>query len=285
MSSGPFPGWEALWPEIAADVERKVRGKLPPGVEPCDVSNEVAVRLLAASNVPPADRLRYWCLAVARYVVADLYRRKAVQEQDLPGVPPGDVETTALARMRLRSVVESLSALPRADRDALVSNVTPLTNAIKARRKRARKVMRDRMVRSVGGGLVIPKFRWLAGSAAAVAAAVPFAATTLFLPPAVVPLQAGPDAGFVAGRTDPAPSPGSEDSAAAVGSLGSPGPAGPATSPVGVAPFNPVAAVPVPGAGTADAGAYDDGQPGRPPLVCTRNLPAAGDVCVKHPLR
>lgn len=284
VSCGPFPGWEAQWPEIAAEVERKVRGKLPPGVEPCDVSNEVAARLLASRNVPPADRLRYWCLAVARYVVADLFRSKALREQDLPVLPPGDVESLVLARLRLRSVIESLSALPGADRAALTSNVTPLTDSLKARRKRARKVMRDRMLRSVGGGWAIPKVRWLTGGTAAVAAAVPFVAGVVCFPPGPAPLTTAPEARVVAAAsTDHDSVPGSEDAPAVAGPH-PPAPAGPTSAEVEAAIRNPVVAVRIPGAGPADAGTFDDGRPGPPPLICARNLPS-GDVCVAHPLR
>lgn len=281
VSSGPFPGWESLWPEISAEVERKVRRKLPPGVEPSDVSNEVAARLLAAANVPPADRLRFWCLAVARCVVADLYRRRTLHERDLPLVPSCDVEQLAISRLRLGSVVDAVAALSEADRDALTRTATPMTDAVKARRKRARKRIRDRMTQSVGAGVAFRRLRWLAASGA-VAAAVPFVGGLSPLP-GTVGEQAQVEAQVTAPQT--------AASAAITGPppAGSKNPAGtisrPATAPASGAGDVPVISVGISGAVVGGAGSFDPGESGPPPLACARNLRVAEDVCIEHPLR
>lgn len=279
VSPGPFPGWESLWPDIAAEVERKVRRKLPPGVEPSDVSNEVAARLLAARNVPPADRLRFWCLAVARCVVADLYRRRTVHARDLPSVPSGDVEQLAISRLRLGSVVAAVADLSPSDREALTRTESPMTDAVKARRKRARKRIRDRMTQSIGGATLLPRLRWLV-AAGGVAAAVPFVGV---LPaPEGTTHGASVDAGVTALHAAPVettarsvPAEGRESAADAVHPAPSPNPA---------AGDEPVVSVAIDGAVSGEAGHFSPGGSGPPPLACARNLRVAEDVCIDHPL-
>lgn len=286
MSSRPSIEWEELWPEISAEVERKVRPKLPPGVEPSDVSNEVAARLLAAANVPPPDRVRFWCLWVARCVVADLYRRRPVRDRDLPLAASCDVEQVAMARLRLNSALDSFSRLSEADRDALTSTVTPMSDSLKARRKRARQVLRRRMIQSVGAAINVPRLRWVFASGA-VAAAVPFCLAVPMMPP-VTGSSPEASAGSEVQMQGPVRH---QNAAEEQGTLSTPDGDSPTPAPrtsalVGGPEYREIVAADVPAMGRADAGRYDPGpEEGARPLACARNLRVTDDVCVDHPLR
>ncbi len=186
--------------------------------------------------------------------------------------------------MRLVSVMESISTLPAADREALSATVGPLSDSVKARRKRARKRMKDRMLQSVGSGLALPKLRWLIASGA-VAAVLPFSAAAPWLSPGGGDVPIRPEDGSavdedISVRFDSrAVAPGSPTGAASGADSSN---ARHASAPDR---FHPAVTVPIPGSGEADAGVFDDGDDGPRPLACAENLRVAEDICIDHPLR
>ena len=285
------PSWIASWPEAERAIHRSVRGRLPAGVEPEDVSQQVAVDLIRAGDgAPPADRLNFWSVAVARRVVADLYRRKTIPLQDLAAASVVDVEATALTRMRCEAAAKAYADLTPADRQALAEAGGPraaLSNSTKLRRTRARRALRQKAERLVGGGLLLPRWAWLAGAAGTAAAVVPLC---LGLP------GSGVDLSRPSQPTAPVPAAIFPASApeAATPSEPAPAPTAAARNPRPLAPL-PVEPGPtyerrvvvhVPG---ADPVGYDHYRPAptakTPPAACARNLKLAESVCVAHPLR
>ena len=284
------PDWVSSWPEAREAVHRVVRGRLPVGVDPEDVSQQVAVRLLGAGEgAPPADRLSFWSIRVARNLVADLYRGKTLALSEIPFQPDSDVEAVVMTRLRCEAASEAYRSLSTADRVALADPARPdkpLSNSTKLRRGRARRVLRERAQRTVGGAALLPRLRWLVGSAGTAAALVPFCfglptpggrpGVPQVEPPTgrdVARLGISSDLGFQSVQAPPRP-------AGAV--------ARPAAADAGrkARRLWREAHVDVPGRGRAG---YENHQPppegGDPPLVCLRNLRPADDVCVEHPLR
>ena len=285
------PEWIASWPDAERAIHRSVRGRLPAGVEPEDVSQQVAMDLIrAGEGAPPADRLRFWSVAVARRVVADLYRKKSLPLQDLATAPTVDVEALAFTRMRCEAAARAYADLSPADRRALAdagSDCGPLANSTKLRRSRARRTLRQKAERLVGGGLLLPRWVWLAGAAGTAAAVIPLG---IGLPGSGVDAPAqnrhGTPAPSAAHPPTPdpavaAPEPAVEPAAASAG----PRAAGRAPAPEGPT-YRRRVVVSVPG---ADPVGYDHYGPapnsGEPPAACVRNIKLAEGVCVEHPLR
>lgn len=273
-----------MWPAVRDEVERKTRHKLPAGVEPADVSNEVAVRLLAAPNGPSREIFRFWCLRVARCVVADLYRRPQVADGDLPRPATTDVEQLALARLRLGAAADALAQLPAEDRAALTSCSIPMSDATKSRRKRARQQMRERMEKLVGSGILLPRLRWLFVSGTVAAAGIPFTfGVNPYLqsaPPEPAATTQRPQVGqsmdIQVASGPKAPTTFFEPSLSNRGDGSSPGPG--RTSQLSVV-------MDIPGVGPASAESYEPApDEGPKPLACARHLRVVDDVCVAHPV-
>ena len=292
LTPAGVPEWIASWPEAERAIHRSVRGKLPVGVEPEDVSQQVAVELIrAGAAAPPADRLRFWSVAVANRVVADLYRKKTIPHHELATAQVVDVEAVALTRMRCQAAAEAYAELTPADRKALAEAADgsrpPLTNSTKLRRTRARRTLRQRAERLVGGGLLLPRWAWLAGAAGTAAAVVPLC---IGLP------GAGPETTLEVQYGDPAAPSGSpalaepeEDVAPApTREAQATDPRHPAVpSPVEEGPtYYRRVAVSVPGAGPIGYDHYRPAPtPEGKPAACAWNLKLADGVCVPHPLR
>ena len=288
VSKDPVPDWLGSWPEAEKAVQRAVRGRLPAGVEPEDVSQQVVVKLLRAGpEAPPPDRLRFWSVGVARRVVADLYRKKSIHYADLPGVPEGDVEAVVLTRLRCEAAAAAYSGLSSADREALKdspdSNAMP--NKTKLRRSRARRVLRQRAERLVGGGLLVPRWRWLTGALGAAAVAFPICSGGQSVPTSTPDridsvVVIAPRIQAYTEDLNPGSATRPEGTTARTGT----------GSPAAVAPedksYRRRVSVEIPVSGRTGYGHYDPapGEPD-PPLACARNLRVTDDVCVDHPLR
>ena len=283
--------WMSVWPAAERAVHRSVRGRLPAGVEPQDVSQQVFVDLLrAGDHAPPPERLRFWAVAVGRRVVADLYRRKSLRPEDLAQAPVVDIESIALARLRCEVAAEVYASMPPADRRALADRgegSSPIANKTKLRRSRARRTLREKAERLVGAGLALPRLGWVAGATGAAAVALPLClglggpgmdttpdtphGTSAIVVPTGRPAGLGSagSAGLTAGGSAPARA---KSPAAAVA------PEGPT--------YHRRVKVSVPVAGPAG---YDHFTPadsaGPPPAACAENLQVSDHLCVDHPLR
>ena len=282
--------WMAVWPEAEAAVHRTVRGRLPLGVEPEDISQQVFVDLLRAGrNAPPPDRLRFWCVAVARRVVADIYRRKTVPVEDLALAPVVDIESVALTRLRCEAAASAYADLREADRSALAaSDDGPASNKVKLRRSRARRTLRERAERLVGGALLIPRWGWLAGTTGAAAIIVPLClglggpgVDTAPDTSQGTPVTTAPsDVGAAPLAVGPPPRPEATTVAA------HPVPTSPAAAAAAEPTYHRRVRVPLPGGGAAG---YDHYEPPvaaePPPVACARNLQVSDSVCVDHPVR
>lgn len=284
--------WMNVWPEAERAVHRSVKGRLPPGVEPDDISQQVFIDLLRAGlNAPPPDRLRFWAVAVARRVVADLYRRKTVPLEDLALAPVVDIESIALARLRCEVAADAYAEMSRADREALAvggEGSGPMPNKTKLRRSRARRTLREKAARLVGAGVLMPRWSWLAGTTGAAAVIVPLClglggpmGDTTPDTPHRTPGQGGSIIQGAGEIDSPSESGRDAHSAAATAASGAPV-AAPADGPT----YHRRLSVDVPVAGPAG---YDHYAPpsaaGPPPVACAENLQVSDSVCVEHPLR
>lgn len=283
------PQWLAEWPETEEAIHRFARGRLPVGVDPDDVSQQVVLKLLAAgSDAPPADRVKFWALRVARNVVADLYRGKKLQPGDLPTAPLADVEEIALARLRCEAAATAYTTLSIADRQALADPAggsRPLSNRTKLRRSRARRVLRDKAEQTVGIAFVVRRLRWLLAPTSAAAIVVPLCVG--LAPPAIDPAQgAAPRQETIVVRERPKTQ---QPVTASVVDQPIRSQVLPPPAAVGrtLAPeYYWRASVDLPDRGPAGYDNFDphpEEEP--PPLACARNLRVADDVCVDHPLR
>lgn len=285
-----IPDWLTTWPEAEQAIHRSVRGRLPAGVEPEDVSQQVAVDLIRAGEAaPPADRLKFWSVAVARRVVADLYRKKSIPLQDLASAPVVDVEAVALTRMRCEVAAEAYAELTPADREALAEKAggpAALANSTKLRRSRARRTLRQKAERLVGGGLLLPRWSWFVGAAGTAAAVIPLCVglpDTPVEPPN--PTRTGqsfrPEApSAVAAETTPAEAP--DISPRVAPRPSAPVPPAPPQGPT----YHRRVVVPLPGAAPAGYDHYSPAPTSEgPPAVCIRNFKLADTVCVEHPIR
>ena len=281
--------WMAAWPEAERAIHRSVRDRLPPGVDPDDISQQVFIELMkAGSRAPSPERLKFWCVAVARNVVADLYRRKALRVEDLAPAPVADTETVALTRLRCEAAAEAYASLGPADRQALAaSDGGPASNKTKLRRSRARRRLRTTAERLVGGGLLVPRWGWVAGTTGAAAVIVP-----LCLGLGSPSLDTGPDTAHGSAAGDVVSRAPTEPAAATPGvaraSMADPTVARPTPEPA--LPPEPTyhrrVSVSVPGAGTAEYDHYTP-PPGAhgPPVACANNLKIRDSVCVEHPAK
>ena len=281
--------WMPVWPEAEMAIQRSVQRRLPPGVEPDDVSQQVFVELLrAGNNAPPPERLKFWCVAVARNVVADLYRRKALRVEDLALAPVVDIETVALTRLRCEAAADAYAHLGAADRQALAESESgPASNKTKLRRSRARRRLRATAERLVGGGLLVPRWGWLAGTTGAAAIIVPLC-LGLGGPRS---LDTEPDtthgtpaaAAATADASSVAPPPAAAEDKVVRERVAPPATA---TAPSPGPTYHRRVVVSVPGAGKAEYDHYTpppDAQ--APPMACAHNLQVQGSICVEHPTK
>lgn len=288
LVSQESPPWLAEWPAAKAAIHRFARGRLPVGVEPDDVSQQVVLKLLAAgSGAPPADRVKFWALRVARNVVADLYRAKTLHSSDLPAPAAPDVESIAFARLRCEAAAQAYGTLSAADRHALADprgRSEPLANKTKLRRSRARRAMRDRAERTVGAGFIVRRLKWLLGPSGAAAIVVPFC---VGIAPAVTdPGQASEP------RIEPVVIPEHHARAEEPVVVDPPATARIVSGPVpsereqATTRYYRQASIDVVEEGPTGYDNYDPppGEPD-PALACARNLRVSEDVCVDHPLR
>lgn len=281
--------WLVEWPKAERAIHQSVRGRLPTGVEPEDVSQQVFVNLLrAGANAPPSERLTFWALAVARRVVADLYRRKPTPVLDLALAPVVDIETIALTRMRCEAAAEAYAGLRDADRESLVisDGGGRVPNHTKLRRSRARRTLREHAEKLVGAGLLLPRWGWIAGTTGVAAVIVPLCLALGGPHPDTEPdtTHGTPvDTVMTRGVANSSAGPAGPDG---VPTAGEP-PARPAPSPAPPEPtYHRRVSVSVPVAGTAGYDHYSP-PPGSEaqPLACASNLPSGDPACVDHPLR
>lgn len=252
------------------------------------MSQEVFARLLeAGSKAPPADRLTFWCIAVARNVLSELHRKLARRDwRDLGEAGP-DTEALAIFRLRCEEAKRALEQLPGSQRTALRAETgrgEPLTDSTKAKRRRAWQRMRSEARKSVGGVVALPRPRWILGPAG-VAVAIPMCVGLLGVTPRT------PHAELPHPRPQSVSEPGrSQDLGSNWHHDAETTPAADARPAEIVPPaprqYHRRVSVEVPGFGPAGVDHYKPApDEGPQPLACLHNLEVSEDICVSHPLR
>jgi len=121
------PDLETAWQELAADLARYVRSRIPDPYDAEDVLQEVFCRACEhVGDLRDPGRLSAWIYRIARHAVADYHRRRRLQsrwarrEALAPllaaeaEIPPGQTEAEAAACLGAL-----LDELPESDRQAL----------------------------------------------------------------------------------------------------------------------------------------------------------------------
>lgn len=152
------PGSTTTDPVVALLATRErlrdfVRQRVPAGVDPEDVVQDVLTRLLEHADQVPAGRVQAWALTAARNAIVDLLRRRRVAPLD--GVGPAArrdeqdaTDLTACMRPLLgtlkdadRLVLEQVDAEGRSQAD-LARELGITSSTLKSRVQRARQRLR-----------------------------------------------------------------------------------------------------------------------------------------------
>ena len=170
MATAPVRTFEDEWPPLAARLAAFLSHK---GVAPCnidDVVQETAVRLWSIRDrFDPRRPLWPLVVTIALNLLRDEARRSG---RELCGVIPeisseDDVERSALARVQLRQVEESLAQLTPQRRNALLAELGyqrtwgPQVRANKMVRMRARRALRELLEKKSVGWAIALRLRKL----------------------------------------------------------------------------------------------------------------------------
>ena len=124
----PEASFVEVWPGVAAELRRRLRGCAAPAHKVEDVIQDVAERALRRSTgFPTRDDLLRWAVRVGRNLLIDGFRKEArLDGRSVPDRPSAvDVGTTVEARLAVAAVRAALPQLREADRKALLA--TPVT--------------------------------------------------------------------------------------------------------------------------------------------------------------
>lgn len=284
--------WDHDWPQLEIALTRVVRRRLPRAAwaDADDIVQHVAEVLVQPRVYPTAGHVRRFATVVA---CNQIWRaRRAIQRQGrlerrLSATATADVEDIAIDRLRLECLEELISNLREQDRAALGADraAGPMSGAAKTRRSRVKRLLRERLEAKVGGGLLLPRLRWLVGGLAAGTALMPSFVPLLPNPAPVIPI-AGPRADGDATAAAVAV----QDSAAVPSPPSGladrhPGADVEREAPAG-GTYTPDLEVRGPGGVGAGTGEWEPGPSDGPqPLVCVTGLDPAPPVCVPHPNR
>lgn len=284
--------WDHDWPQLEIALTKVVRRRLPRAAlaDAEDIVQHVAEVLVKPRAYPSAGHVRRFATVVACNQIWRSYRgvqRQNRLERRLSATATSDVEDTAINRLRLECLKELISNLGEQDRAALRADraAAPMSGAAKTRRSRVKRLLRERLEAKVGGGLLLPRLRWLVGGLAAGTALMPSVIPLLPTPAEEIPI-AGPRSD---GETA-SPAVAARDSAA-VGPLQRgladrhPGADEEREAPAG-GTYTADLEVRGPGGVGAGTGEWEPGpEDGPQSLVCVMGLDPAPPVCVSHPTR
>ncbi len=113
---GDREAYRALLDDVAPEVERFVRARVPAPQDVDDVCQDVLVALHRARHTYQAPRpFEPWLFAIARHVIAHhLRQQRARRRIEVLGEPTADQAIPSVAHLRLR-LTEALRILPRGD--------------------------------------------------------------------------------------------------------------------------------------------------------------------------
>lgn len=283
--------WAEDWPHLERKLTRIVARRLPQGFDAQDVTQHVALVLVARpGEFYSREAIARYATTTACNYVKRQYRLRALSRRIAHMTVPGEsrgVEDTVLQRLRADCLRELLAGLREVDLYAVqepTGKPELLDPKIRTRRSRVRASLRDKLDKRLGGLVIVPRLRWLLGPTAVGTAAIP--AVMLFGGPTVLPSAPAPTVAGDAGELlhQPALLPPLVESKQQPARSGSPQ-TEPTPEPAIDTAYRPLVGLRGPHGAGAEAGTRDPSpEEGPQPLLCLSGTDPLPPPCLEHPL-